>query len=165
MGNNLINFPLPFTTGNRWGFPSRHSIVRTSWETDSIDDNSDEVPELIWTTHLNKGISVSDNEIACNWILKKIYNTHWHSDTIILRILIGSYQGFLICRNWFLSTRKCGPGISTDPAYFMNPMSLRWIQWVWVKYILLCNSFVFSCIESIFGMEVLWYERHQPQTS
>ena len=51
---------------------------------------------------MNKGISVSDNEIACNWILKKIYNTHWHSDRIqdpdriLPRILIGSYQGFLI---------------------------------------------------------------------
>ena len=42
----------------------------------------------IWTTHLNKGISVSDNEIACNWILKKIYNTHWHSDRILPRILV-----------------------------------------------------------------------------
>ena len=42
----MINLPLPFTTGDRWGFPSRRSIVRTSWETDSIDDNSDEVPEL-----------------------------------------------------------------------------------------------------------------------
>ena len=50
----------------------------------------------IWTTHLNKGISVSDNEIAYNWILKKIYNTHWHSDRILPRILIRSYQGFLI---------------------------------------------------------------------
>ena len=42
----------------------------------------------IWTTHLNKGISVSDNEIACNWILKKIfmYNAHWHSDRILPRI-------------------------------------------------------------------------------
>ena len=37
----------------------------------------------IWTTHLNKGISASDNEIGCNWILKKIYNTHWHSDRIL----------------------------------------------------------------------------------
>ena len=26
-GNNLINLPLPFTTGDRWGFPSRRSIV------------------------------------------------------------------------------------------------------------------------------------------
>ena len=48
----------------------------------------------IWTTHLNKGISVFDNEIACNWILKKIYNTHWHSDRILPRILIGSYPEF-----------------------------------------------------------------------
>ena len=47
---------------------------------------------IIWTTHLNKGISVSDNEIACNWILKKIHNTHWHSERILPRILIGSYQ-------------------------------------------------------------------------
>ena len=50
----------------------------------------------IWTTHLKKGISVSDNEIACNWILKKIYNTHWHFDRILPKILIGSYQGLLI---------------------------------------------------------------------
>ena len=57
----------------------------------------------IWTTHLKKGISVSDNEIACNWILKKIYNTHWHFDRILQdldrilpKILIGSYQGLLI---------------------------------------------------------------------
>ena len=34
-----------------------------------------------------------------------------------------------------------------------------------MKYILLCNSFVFSCIESIFGMEVLWDNRLQPHTS
>ena len=54
----------------------------------------------IWTTHLKRGISVSDNEIACNWILKNIYNTHWHFDRILqdldrilLRILIGSYLG------------------------------------------------------------------------
>ena len=45
----------------------------------------------IWTTHLNNGIAVSANEIACNWILKKIHNTHWHSDGILRRILIGSY--------------------------------------------------------------------------
>ena len=50
----------------------------------------------IWTTNLNNGISVSANEIACNWILKKIYDTHWHSDRILPRILIGSYKGFLI---------------------------------------------------------------------
>ena len=54
----------------------------------------------IWTTHLKRRISVSDNEIACNWILKKIYNIHWHFDRILQdldrilpRILIGSYQG------------------------------------------------------------------------
>ena len=52
----------------------------------------------IWTIHLNKGISVSDNETASNWILKKIYNTHWHPDRILPRILIGSYQGFLIAK-------------------------------------------------------------------
>ena len=47
-----------------------------------------------------KGISASDNEIACNWILKKIYNTHWHFDRILQdldrilpKILIGSYPG------------------------------------------------------------------------
>ena len=34
-------------------------------------------------THLNNGISVFANEIGCNWILKKIYNTHWHSDRIL----------------------------------------------------------------------------------
>ena len=45
-----------------------------------------------WT---NKGILVSDNEIACNWILKKIYNTHWHSDRILSGLLIGSYPGSL----------------------------------------------------------------------
>ena len=49
-----------------------------------------------WTAHLNEGISVSDNQIACNWILKKIYNTHWHSDRILPRILIGSNQGFSV---------------------------------------------------------------------
>ena len=27
------------------------------------------------------------------------------------------------------------------------------------------NSFFFSCIESIFGMEILWHDRHQPATS
>ena len=27
------------------------------------------------------------------------------------------------------------------------------------------NSFVLSWIESIFGMEVLWEDRHQPHTS
>ena len=42
----------------------------------------------IWTTHLKKGVSVSDTEIACNWILKKTYSTHWY--------FIGSYQGLLI---------------------------------------------------------------------
>ena len=34
-----------------------------------------------------------------------------------------------------------------------------------VKYILLCNSFVLSRIKSIFGMEVLWDDRHQPHAS
>ena len=52
-------------------------------------------PITIWTTHLKKGISVSDNEIACNWILKKIYNTHWHFDRILPRILPRT----LNCRN------------------------------------------------------------------
>ena len=54
----------------------------------------------IWTTHLKKGILVSDNEIACSWILRKIYNTHWHFDGILQdldrilpKILIGSYPG------------------------------------------------------------------------
>ena len=33
---------------DRW-FPKRHSIVRTSWQTDFIDDVSDEIPELtLW---------------------------------------------------------------------------------------------------------------------
>ena len=57
----------------------------------------------IWTIHLKKGLSVSDNKIACNWILKKISNTHWHFDRILQvldrilpKILIGSYQGLLI---------------------------------------------------------------------
>ena len=27
------------------------------------------------------------------------------------------------------------------------------------------NSFFFSCIESIFGMEIPWHDRHQPATS
>ena len=71
----------------------------------------------IWTTHLNKGISVSDNEIACNWILKKIYNTHWHSDwilpqdpdRILPRILIGSYQRFLIAEIDFFQLEKVDP--------------------------------------------------------
>ena len=30
---------------------------------------------------------------------------------------------------------------------------------------LLCNSFVLSRIKSIFGMEVLWGDSHQPHTS
>ena len=46
MENNLINLVLPFRTGDRWGFPCRCSTVRTSWETDSIYDDSDKVPEL-----------------------------------------------------------------------------------------------------------------------
>ena len=50
---------------------------------------------------------------------------------------------------------------SHEAAYFMSPMS----QWVWVKYILLCNSFVFSRIESIFAMQVLWDNSHQPHIS
>ena len=44
---------------------------------------------------------------------------------------------------------------------FVSPMS----QWVWVKYILLCNSFVLSRIEAIFGIKVLWDNRYQPHTS
>ena len=42
----------------------------------------------IWTTHLNDRISVSANEIVCNWILKR--------SIIPTGILIESYQGFLI---------------------------------------------------------------------
>ena len=46
---------------------------------------------------------------------------------------------------------------------FVSPMS-QWVRvyevWVWVKYILLCNSFVLSGIESIFGMKVVWDDRH-----
>ena len=34
-----------------------------------------------------------------------------------------------------------------------------------LNYILLCNSFVLNGIESIFGTEVLWDDRHQPTTS
>ena len=47
----------------------------------------------IWTTLLNNRISVSVNEIVCNWVLKKICNTHWPSDRILSGILIGSYPG------------------------------------------------------------------------
>ena len=49
-GNNLICLLLPFTTGNRWGFPTRRSTVKlknvTSLEIDSINGHSDEIPEL-----------------------------------------------------------------------------------------------------------------------
>ena len=59
-----------------------------------------------------------------------------------------------------------------ESVYFMSPVS----QGVRVyesepiikiigKYILLCNSFVLSRIEFIFGMEALWNDRHQSHTS
>ena len=47
----------------------------------------------IWTTHLNNRISVSANEIVCNWILKR--------SIIPTGILIGSYQEFLIAEIYF----------------------------------------------------------------
>ena len=31
--------------GDRWQFPKRYSIVRSSSETDFIDEDSDEIPE------------------------------------------------------------------------------------------------------------------------
>ena len=64
----------------------------------------------IWTTHLNNRISVSANEIVCNWILKRS----------ITGILIGSYQGFLIAEIDFF---QLNPGTSTEAAYFTSPMS------------------------------------------
>ena len=33
------------------------------------------------------------------------------------------------------------------------------------KYILLCNYFALSRIESIFAIEAPWYDRHQSRTS
>ena len=56
----------------------------------------------IWTTHLNNRISVSANEIVCNWILKR--------SIIPTGILIGSYQGFLIAEIDFF---RLNPGTST----------------------------------------------------
>ena len=41
-------------------------------------------------------------------------------------------------------------------------MSLRQIIKIIGKYISLCNSSLLSRIEFIFGMEVLWDNRHQP---
>ena len=94
-------------------------------------------------------------------------------------ILIGSYPGswwdpaqdpdrilprtLLNCRNWLFSTWNVVqvPPQRLPIVSFMIPMSL----WVSVKYILFCNSSVFSCIESIFRMEVLWEDRHQQHTS
>ena len=52
-------------------------------------------------------------------------------------------------------------------SFLQNEVSIKWVFQlgfesneclsvrVRVKYILLCNSFVLNCIESIFGMEVL----------
>ena len=57
----------------------------------------------IWTTHLNNRISVSANEIVCNWILKR--------SIIPAGILIGSYQGFLIAEIDFF---QLNPGASTE---------------------------------------------------
>ena len=62
----------------------------------------------IWTTHLNDRISVSANEIVCNWILTR--------SIIPTGILIGSYQGFLIVEIDFF---KLNPGTSI----FMSPIS------------------------------------------
>ena len=77
----------------------------------------------IWTTHLNKRISVFDNEIACNWILKKIYDTHWHSDRILSGILIGSYQGFLIAEIDFFRLKNVLVQVPPQRLPMMNPMS------------------------------------------
>ena len=60
----------------------------------------------IWTTHLNNRISVSANEIVCNWILKR--------SKIPIVILIGSCQGFLIAEIDFF---QLNPGTSTEAAH------------------------------------------------
>ena len=73
----------------------------------------------IWTTHLNNRISVSANDIVCNWILKRS----------ITGILIGSYQGFLIAEIVVgsliaeIDFFQLNPGTSTEAAYFTSPMS------------------------------------------
>ena len=66
----------------------------------------------IWTTHLDNRISVSANEIVCNWILKR--------SIMPTGVLIGSYQGFLIAEIDFF---ELDPGTFTEAAYFMSPMS------------------------------------------
>ena len=73
----------------------------------------------IWTTHLNDRISVSANEIVCNWIPKR--------SIIPNGILIGSYQGFLIAEIDFF---QLNPSTSTESNesesntfYFVTPLS------------------------------------------
>ena len=119
----------------------------------------------IWTTHLKKGISVSDNEIACNWLLKKIYNTHWHLDRILQdldrilpKILIGSYQGLLIAEIDFFQLKMWSRYLHRGCL-----LPILWIQWVlslWVsvKYILLCNSFCLQLywVHILYGGSLGW---------
>ena len=54
----------------------------------------------IWTTHFNNRISVSADEIVCNWMLRRS----------IIPTGIGSYQGFLIAEIDFF---QLNPGTST----------------------------------------------------
>ena len=93
-------------------------------------------------------------------------NGYWKRSIIPTGILIGSYRILprtLNCRNWFLSTQN----VVQVRGCLLPVLWIQWVLslWVSVKYILLCNSFVFSCIESIFCVEVLWDDRHQPHTS
>ena len=66
----------------------------------------------IWTTHLNNRVSVSADEIVCNWILKR--------SIIPNGILIRSNEGLLIAEIDFI---QLNPDTSTEAAYFMSGMS------------------------------------------
>ena len=55
-------------------------------------------------------------------------------------------------------------GISKLPHCYGNSVAMV-AQLPWQPGQNLNNSFFFSRIESIFGMEVPWHDRHQPATS
>ena len=70
--------------------------------------------------------------------------------------------------------RQIGPGLiwrgskrAKESQYGLNHKTIEQNElydWMSLSYILLCNSLAFGGIQSIFGMDAPWHNRHQPTT-
>ena len=70
--------------------------------------------------------------------------------------------------NWAwpdLGGSKTGPKESQYRLDHKTIEENEFYDWMSLSYILLCNSLGLSGIQSIFGMEGPWHDKHQPTTS